>query len=461
MNRPTPAWLSDTLGIKPPAVNLDEPISKISIDTRTLQPGDAFWAIEAARDGHQYVAEAFSKGALLAVVSRKWAKTSPAADYLDRLIQVENTFNALTASAKSWRKILHTPIIAITGSNGKTTTKDILIHFLKAKFKTAGTAGNLNNELGIPLTLLGMEADNEAIVLEMGASKAGDIAYLCDVARPSHGLITSIGEAHLAGFKTLDGVAQAKGELYDYLGSRGIGFVPTDDPLCLKAATVLRQAVGFGFNSPPENWQGDFLKAANFSIQKDGCAQFTVRDCCLKLVFPGKPIAQAALAALTIAEHFGVLLQACIDRLNLATLTGGRASIIKIGSLTVLDDSYNANPVSMQSALDTLHSLPGHKKIAILGDMNELGDQSQEAHESLGRSLRNHGLSRVAFVGACSWYAAAEARKNGVEALHFASYKELEPMLESIIRGMDVILIKASRSIGLDRVTRQLTRLIN
>jgi UDP-N-acetylmuramoyl-tripeptide--D-alanyl-D-alanine ligase len=454
MNRPTPAWLSDVLGTEPPLQNTDELILRVSIDTRTLQPGDIFWAIEAARDGHQYVSDALSKGAKLAVVSRKWAQSSIAADYQGCLIQVENTFDALTTAAKAWRKKLRVPIVAITGSNGKTTTKDILVHFLKARFKTAGTAGNLNNELGIPLTLLGIEADSEAIVIEMGASKAGDIACLCNIAQPSHGLITSIGEAHLAGFKTLDGVARTKGELYEYLGSHGLGFIPTDDPLCLKASAVLKNSVGFGFNSPPENWKGDYMRAEDFSVETDGCANFVVRGCKVKLALPGKPIAQATLAALTIADYFGISVQECIDRLGSVSLTSGRASIIKIGSFTVLDDSYNANPVSMQAALDTLRSLPGQKKIAILGDMNELGDQSQQTHESLG-------LNKVVFVGTHSKFAADEARKNGIDALHFASYEELEPKLESMIRGMDIILVKASRSIGLDRVIQQLTRLIH
>ena len=181
----------------------------------------------------------------------------------------------------------------------------------------------------------------------------------------------------------------------------------------------------------------------------------------MRLAFPGKPIAQAALAALAVAEHLGVSLQTCLDRLDSVKLTSGRASIVNIGTLTVLDDSYNANPVSMQAALDTLQFLPGSSKIAILGDMNELGEQSQPAHEALGRSLKDRNLSKAIFVGTYSKFAADEARKHGVGTAYFCSYEELEPNIESIIHEIDVILIKASRSIGLDRVMKQLTRLIH
>ncbi len=462
MSKPTLKWLASTLGAEYSASEAaDDPIQRISIDTRTLQSGDLFWAIKAARDGHEFVVDALSKGAQLAVVSKQWGQSDIARSYQDKLIQVENTFDALTSAAIAWRRILKIPVVAITGSNGKTTTKDILIHLLNARFKTAGTLGNLNNELGVPLTLLSIDTDCDIAVIEMGAAKEGDIAYLCNIADPSHGLITSIGNAHLAGFKSLEVVAKTKGELYEYLETRGTGFVPLDDPLCVKQSLALRNKIGYGFCEAPTDWKSNYLQGENFAVAESGCAEFSIWNKTIKLSIPGKPIAQAALAAITVADFFEIPLDKSIEQLNSVILTGGRSSIIHIGELVVLDDSYNANPLSMQAALETFVSLPGKRKAVILGDMNELGNSEQQAHKELGKSLAQFGLSKAIFVGPLSKDADSEAQASGINTTHYPSYEALEPDLMQIAQNIDVLLIKASRSVGLERIPSHLKRLAN
>lgn len=460
MNRPSIQWLVRVLNADCGKIS-DSPLGKISIDSRTLNDGDLFWAIESKRDGHEYVANALDKGAAFAVVSKKWGQSVAAQAHRDKLIQVDNTFNALTTAAKAWRGKLQMPVIAITGSNGKTTTKDVLVHLLRYRFRTTGTVGNLNNELGVPLTLLKIAADDDIAVIEMGAAKERDIADLCDIAQPTHGLITSIGMAHLAGFKSLAGVARTKGELYDYLASRGTGFVPVDDPLCLEKSAVLQQRSGYGFGQVPSTWVGNYLQASDYRIGNNGCAEFSVEDRPVRLSIPGQPFAQAVLAALTIAKQFGIEITESISRLDSVILTGGRASIVRIGNMTILDDSYNANPVSMRAGLETLVAMPGNNKTVILGDMNELGDYEKQAHRDLGKSLQQLMPHKAVFVGPLSRYAADEAQRLNLQTTYYASYDELEPDLLSIIQDSDVILIKASRTIGLDRIVTHLKRMLN
>ncbi|MBU1637133.1 UDP-N-acetylmuramoyl-tripeptide--D-alanyl-D-alanine ligase [bacterium] len=460
MNKPTFKWLADVLKADCGKAS-DVPIYNISIDSRTLKAGDLFWAIESKRDGHEFVADAFAKGASFAVVSKVWGQTETARGYRDRLIQVENTLEVLTAAAKSWRTKLDFPVIAITGSNGKTTTKDILIHLLKSRYKVTGTAGNLNNELGVPLTLLRIATDDEIAVIEMGAAKAGDIAHLCEITEPTHGLITSIGMAHMAGFKSLEGVAKTKGELFDYLEMRGTGFVPVDDPLCLEKSKILKKKTGFGFGEAPATWFNGYLRGTDYRINNSGCAEFIAENHPVRLTVPGKPIAQAALAAITIAKHFNVDIEESVSRLNSVTLTDGRASIFRIGNMTILDDSYNANPVSAQAALETLASMPGDSKTVILGDMNELGEYEEQAHRDLGKRLKQLSIHKAVFVGPLARFAADESRKLGINTLYYFSYEELEPILLNLIQDTEVLLIKASRTIGLERVVVQLKRMLS
>jgi UDP-N-acetylmuramoyl-tripeptide--D-alanyl-D-alanine ligase len=247
MIRPTIGWFCHTIGAHSPFLSPDLPLTAISIDTRTLHAGDTFWAIKSARDGHDFVSRAFILGAKAAVVNLEWMNSSEAAPVRDRLIGVEDTVRALTMAAGAWRETFPFPIIGITGTNGKTSTKDLMLKVLATKLSASGTAGNFNSEIGVPLTLLATPQDSDVAVIEMGASHPGEFADLCRLCKPTHGLVTSIGRAHLEGFGTLEEIARTKAALYNYVAEDGMGFVPTDDALCREAARLNHRKIGYGF----------------------------------------------------------------------------------------------------------------------------------------------------------------------------------------------------------------------
>ncbi len=457
MNLPTVGWLCNVLGCEVPAIDPATLLGPISIDTRTIQAGDAFWALAGDRDGHEFVTTAFEQGAKLAVVDQAWARLHSDLSKFP-LVRTGNTRSALTQAGSAWRDEWTFPVLGITGTNGKTSTKDLILRLLSLCYPAAGTRGNLNNELGVPLTLLEIARDCEIAVIEMGASHAGEIGELCDIYRPTHGLVTSIGKAHLEGFGTLDAVAKTKGELYEAVAHRGVAFVPTDDELCRREAEQNRQRIGYGFQAPPETWMAEFHRGEELHYDEQGCARFRFAGTDITLSIPGKPAAISALAALTVAGHFGISPQECKEAIAAWQGVQGRACVLQIGGMTIIDDTYNANPASMIAAIETLSVLPGTRKIAILGDMNELGDYAESEHRELGQALARYHFDRVILIGPLSKLTAEAARAVGVKSDYFADYAELEPHLADVVKAGDAILVKASRGVKLERAIRQLMK---
>jgi UDP-N-acetylmuramoyl-tripeptide--D-alanyl-D-alanine ligase len=450
VNAPTIGWLCHTLNADAPGLPLETLLLPISIDSRTLQSGDTFWALHATRDGHDFVSDALLRGAKCAVVNREWKNASPA-NIRTRLIAVGDTRADLTSAASAWRKTLTKSILGITGSNGKTSTKELVLNCLARKWKAAGTRGNLNNEIGVPLTLLSIARDDEVAVIEMGASHPGDIAYLCRIAEPTHALVTSIGRAHLEGFGTLENVARTKGELYDFVAESGIAFVPADDEWCRAAAAHCRRMIGYGFKqmspSAERHFSGDNLTFDGF-----GCAHFDFEHVPIRTGIPGRPAALAALAALAVARTFDVPAEDCASAIDNWQAIPGRANVIALDHLLLMDDSYNANPASMKSALETLGLLRGTHHAAILGDMAELGDSAEEEHRKLGSELATCNLSGVALIGPLMQIAAREAERNGLAATHFATVEEFIDGLRKFLQNADAVLVKGSRAMRMERV---------
>ena len=458
MTLPTFGWLCSTLQASPAAaLNATDEIKTISIDSRTLQLGDLFWALKAQRNGHDFTTDAFKRGARAAVVSSEW-KNAAAMVLRDRLIGVADTALDLQHAARVWREALACPVVGITGTNGKTSTKDLIRRLLSLKGLTAGTEGNFNNEIGVPLTLLGIPRDADYAVVEMGASHRGDVHFLCEIAKPTHGLITSIGKAHLEGFGSLNAIASAKGELFDFVAEHGVAFVPTDDRLCREKSAVCRRQIGYGFQIPDRNWNADFHHGADLVFDDLGCGQFVFDHVKIRLSIPGKPAAQAALAAMTVAHHFGLLPAACQETISLWKGVHGRAYIEKVGSILLMDDSYNANPDSMLAALETLSMLRGERKTAVLGDMNELGDAAADEHRALARQLPHFGVTCAIFVGKFAEVAFNEAKTRGVKGYTYSDSDELIGELSSIIKPGDIVLVKGSRSVRLERIVDQLKK---
>lgn len=457
MREPTVGWFCDVIGARSEA-NPQGPLYPVSIDSRTLHAGDVFWALRAQRDGHEFVPDAFARGARAAVVNTAWAATDAAQPFHNSLIVVDDPLAALTAAARSWRKTLRCRVIGITGSNGKTSTKNLLLLLLRGQCSAGGTQGNFNNEIGVPLTMLGVPADADVAVIEMGASKRGDIAFLCGVCAPTHGLVTSISAAHLQGFGDLQTVALTKGELYDYIAERGTAFVPLNNAYCVNAAAACRQRIGFGFDNALQTWTDEIRLGQNLGFNNDGCAQFDFAGTIVNVPVPGRAAAQTALAALTVAHALGVPPLNGARALARWESAAGRGRIIRLPHGTIIDDSYNANPASMRNALELLHMLPAPRRVAILGDMNELGDHAEAEHRALGADAAARNVHAFIFVGRFAEIAAASVQDRN-RAFAFADWDALESRLESVVRAGDTVLVKGSRSLRLERAVEQLRRM--
>ena len=460
MNLPTVDWLGNALRVDIPEIDPATLVGPISIDTRTIQRGDTFWALTGTRDGHKFVREAFAKGAKLAVVSQKWWEQNRSTWPNLPVIRVPDTRSALTMAGSVWRNKLNYPLLGITGSNGKTSSKDLILRVLSTKLRAAGTRGNLNNELGVPLTMLEFSTDHQIAVVEMGASHPGEIADLCAVCRPTHGLVTSIGKAHLEGFGSVDVVAKTKGALYEAVADHGVAFVPTDDELCRNEAEQCKNKIGYGFQPAPPDWSATFHAGKNLRFDENGSARFEFKGSQIGLSVPGKPAAIAALAALSVADHFGIGAGECKAAIRLWQGVHGRAEILHSGGLTIIDDSYNANPPSMLSALETLTAIPGKRHIAILGDMNELGGSAEDEHRKLGSAIRDYRVDHAVFVGTLAEVTAQAARQVKVPTSYYRDYENLQPHLKEIVTPGDVVLVKASRGSKLERVVEQLKRMV-
>ncbi|MCJ7806692.1 MAG: UDP-N-acetylmuramoyl-tripeptide--D-alanyl-D-alanine ligase, partial [Clostridia bacterium] len=349
------------------------------------------------------------------------------------------------------------PVIGITGSSGKTTTKDFTAAVLSAKYKVLKTTGNLNNEIGLPLTILQLEKSHQAAVLEMGMSAAGEITTLCEIGRPSIGVITNIGEAHLEMLGSIDAIAQAKEELIDYLGSGGVAVLNGDDPRLLKLRERYPgKAYYYGLN------QGD-IKGFELS-QKGERSFFRVRfpdksDGLFQSPLPGRESVSNALAALTVGYILGLTLPQMEEGLTKSQTAAGRLQILhSCDGLNIIDDSYNANPSSVRAALKVLTELGGEKTVAVLGDMLELGSAAPEAHLSVGRFAAECGIGCLITVGELARGFADGAGTAGLKVYSCIDHKEAL----TVLRGLSLdrnwyVLVKGSRGMQMEKIVHILT----
>jgi UDP-N-acetylmuramoyl-tripeptide--D-alanyl-D-alanine ligase len=430
-----------------------------SIDSRSLKTGDTFWALAGTRDGHEFVERAFAAGAAAAVV-RSDSIHLFTESLRSSLIAVENPKSALSRAASKWRGEIRGTILGITGSVGKTTTKDYVASVLCEHGQTHATQGNYNNEIGLPLTLLSASADTRYVICEMGATREGDIRQLCEIARPDCGLVTAIAAAHLERFGSIDSIERAKGELYDYVAESGFAFVPYEDERCARVGARCRNRIGYGFSNPTGNWKGQYVYGDALQFDSEGLASFTVDGEVCKLPVPGRPAALAGLAAMTVARHFGMAAGTAAQTIARTVPSGGRARLLHVGSLSVIDDSYNANPASMRAALETLAMRDATRKVAILGDMLELGEITDVAHEEVLEELDRSGVSLAILVGPSFQHAAASCL-SCARVLAYESADQIMTILEKLLKPNDLVLIKASRGMALDRVVKKISELFS
>ena len=417
----------------------------ISTDTRTLAPGSLYVALQGPNfDGHAFIESAREQGAAAAAVSRSCDSSLPQ-------MQVLDTRLALGQLAAFWRQRFSLPVVAITGSNGKTTVRAMTESILSGCGRALSTQGNLNNDIGLPLTLARLGPDDQYAVLELGANHPGEIDYLARLAQATIAVVTNAGPAHLEGFGDLEGVARAKGELFARLDADGTAVINADDafaPLWRSLASHCR-IVDFGLDSDAAvtaGWAGDsrgsdvLLKTAQGEIE-------------LRLPMPGRHNVMNALAASAVAQAAGADLAAIKRGLESLSPVAGRFNIHSLpGDITVIDDTYNANPQSLQAALDVL-TLSDDDSWLVLGDMGELGGSAAELHAAAGCKARAAGVTRLYGLGELAQQAVAAFDGPGGA---FSTMAELLEALHADLGGPLHILVKGSRSMGMEQVVASL-----
>ena len=437
--------------------------SGVSTDTRTLVPGSLFIALKGENfDGHQYLAQAAQNGAVAALVEKALiGETSNAPDSLT-LIAVESTLNALGDLAAFHRRRFDIPVVAITGSYGKTTTRAMIAAALSPKYNVLSAQGNFNNEIGVPLTLLQLDDSHQVAVLEMGMRGLGQIEDLAEVAAPTIGVITNIGPQHIELLGSIQNIAQAKAEVLQSLPEHGVAILSADDEyIDFFTDQVAGSVVRFGLNPSAEYHVGTIQTNADgniaFSIQTPESKIHHVQ-----LPLPGEHNAVNAAAALAVAGVLQVPLEDASRALEHVEVPGGRMRVVKNQSrgLTIIDDCYNAGPTSMRAALETLRDFPlkSGRRVAVLGAMKELGSHSNAEHRGIG-ALAALCAELVIGVGEDTRPLLEEAQAVGAIPFHTHWCEDADCAATQTldwIREGDVVLVKGSRSVGLELVVNAL-----
>lgn len=411
----------------------------ICTDSRNIIPDSIFFALKGNNfDGNKYVEQALKSGCAYAVSD---AESNSA---LDGCIIVENVLQTLSDLARYHRNSLNVHVLAITGTNGKTTTKELVGATLSKKYKTVCTKGNLNNHIGVPLTLLSMPADTEIAIIETGANHCGEIAALCEIACPNSGIITNIGKAHLEGFGSEEGVRKAKGELYAYLEKhRGTIFYNSDDGTLKTMAEKTANTVLVPYGAKimgVETETGTFLAFAANSLEMK-----------IQTALVGQYNLNNALAAMAVGLHFDVPAANIVEALSSYKPENNRSQLVETSKNTVIMDAYNANPSSMEAALRNFATLDKPNKLLITGDMLELGSETHEEHKKIIELTKQLGFENVIFVGS-SFY----DFRDSSTAIHFRNSVETRKYLSEKNISAQTILIKGSRGIGLETLLAEL-----
>jgi len=446
-------------------------LTGISTDSRTTREGELFWALVGEiYDGHDFVLKAMEKGASAMVVEREWLLSQGAEKGLDSdlsraedgaVISVANTLKALGDLAAWWRRRHAVKVVAITGSSGKTTTKEMTAAILELGRRTLRNRGNFNNLIGLPLTLLQLGREHECAVLEMGMNHPGEIARLTDIADPNVGVILNVGMAHLEGLSDLDGVARAKTEMMERISSRGLMILNGDDaPLMRRASLFSKPKMTFGLGNGNDvratSIENEGPKGTRFMLEYRGSA-WPVR-----IRIPGTHHLKNALAAAAVALSLDEPVEHIIMGLEKFTAIRGRFDMISLeGGILLVDDTYNANPSSLGAAIDSVGSLvqEGGKIIVGLGEMLELGDAAIHTHREAGSKVAKGGVSWFYAMGDHARYLIEGARAAGMPEDRLKVVRTHDEMVKEISQVMsrgDLILLKGSRRMQIEKVVEGL-----
>ena len=426
-----------------PPIQTDLAFTGITTDSRQVVPGMLFAALPGETfDGHDYISQAAELGAVAVLVERKVKSVVPS-------LRVDDVLAALGVLAAHWHRQCPAKVVAITGSNGKTTVKEMIASILRRCGAVLATDGNYNNELGLPLTLFRLKPSDDYAVLEMGASNPGDIAYLADIAKPDVGVITNIGPAHLQGFVNEEGVARAKGELYASLPGNGAAVMNSAEPWVdlWQSLNTAGMTSYFGGSGNDDIKIGQTEGGAVSICTPDG-------DFSLRLPLPGEHNLSNAMAATAACLALDIPIADIKAGLETVKPVPGRLSLVNANSgWTVIDDTYNANPASLYAALQVLANQNGEPWL-VLGDMKELGIDSRKIHAELGDAARSLGVKRLFALGDAS---TATVDAFGDMAVHFDSRDGLIEALRAQLRPGVACLVKGSRSMGMEHVVKAIS----
>ena len=440
------AWSGGRLAGGNPA----QTITTVSSDSRALKPGDLFVAIRGEKfDGHNFLADAARLGAAGAIVDQETPGLPPSF----ALIVVADTVRGLQSLAGAYRATLRLTSVCITGSNGKTSTKDLCASVFAQRFSVTRTAGNLNNHLGVPFSILRADSTHDVGVFEIGMNHAGEIAPLAAIARPDIAIVTNVGVAHIEFLGTREAIAQEKGTLAEAVGENGTVILNADDTFTPSITKRTRARV------ITAGLLGGDVRATDLEHLSTGTRfrlHATGQSVQADLPVPGEHMVRNALLACAAGISLGLSLAECAAGLRALDLTAGRLTQKTIDGIRILDDTYNANPDSMSAALVTLARMPGTgRRIAVLGGMGELGKESERGHRSVGEVAGREKIACVITVGESARWIAEAAENAGVrEVIRAADADEAARTLRDIAKPGDTVLVKASRSARLERIVQ-------
>src|SRR5437016_4741331 len=421
---------------------------RYSIDSRTIQPGDLFFAVKGERlDGHDFVEQAFSKGAVAAVIRKDQARRYSSGSHL---LPVDDTLVALQTLAAAVRRLWGKSLIGVTGSTGKTTTKEAIAHVLSSRFRVLKSEGNFNNHFGLPLTLLRLEPEHDAAVIEMGMSHLGEIAALAKIAQPEIGVVTNVAPVHLEFFESIGEIARAKYELIDSLPAGGIALLNADDEYVSQFGRDFHgKVVLYGLRSPAnvraENAKHHGAEGSTFDVVVESRRE----KASLPLV--GAHNIYNALAAVAVGLDRGLTLSEATGALATLAPADKRGEVVKLGNITIINDCYNSNPKALDAMVDALAAMPAKRRIVVAGEMLELGAAGEGMHRSFGRHVADKKIDVLVGVRGLAQSMVDSARESGMRAEFLATPQEAGEWLARETREGDVVLLKASRGVKLEQ----------
>jgi UDP-N-acetylmuramoyl-tripeptide--D-alanyl-D-alanine ligase len=425
----------------------DRAFAGVSTDSRTIGPGELFVALSGETfDGHSFVSRARERGATAAIVERVVEGVDGLA-----LVVVDDALAALARLARNHRRKFRIPVLAVAGSNGKTTTKEMIAAVLRTSRAVLSTAGNYNNHIGVPLTLLRLRGEHEVAVVEIGTNHPGELAALLKILEPTHGIITNIGSEHLEFFGSLKGVAREEGTLFRWLAGRGLAFVNADDQEAVRLARTVRKRFTFGFS------RGLDVSGTGLAFDPLGCPEFrcggkkVARSFPVRLPVPGAHSAANALAAAAVGVAFKVPPGKIRTALAGFKAVSKRMEVLSIAGITVFNDTYNANPDSVIAGLRALAGAAvAGKRIAVLADMKELGTDGPAEHARVGAALSELGIEYLLTYGTAAKHYHDGAR--ATFAVHYDQKNVLAEYLAELLMAGDAVLIKGSRGMAMEDV---------